>query len=234
MTAPEPAHPLFRARERRKSSLPLAFALSAGAHGLVYLWGYAAPRAPHPAVELDLTMSGRLGRLGGGHAAARPAAAPPPPAPKPADWVKAATNKPAPPPDLTKSAASQAASEPEPTPAPGPAGAESPGEFGEGEGDMTQLTRLPQLKNLGDLRAILRRFYPESERLSGKTGTVVVDLHVDADGHVISVEVVRSATPAFDDAARRVGLLLRFTPAYLGTRKVAVKLRQAIQFNLAQ
>jgi TonB family protein len=231
MIAGERERPIFRARERRKSYLPLAFALSAGVHGLVYVCRYAAPRAPRPAVELDLTMSGHLGRIGGGLAAPRPAASPP--APKPADWVKAADNKPAPPPDLTKAAAAPAAPEPEPTPAPGPAGDQTPGEFGEGEGDMTQLTRLPQLKNLGDLRSILRRFYPEAERLGGKTGTVVLDLHVDQDGHVTSVDVVRSATPAFDDAAKHVGLLLRFTPAYLGTQKVPVKLRQAIQFNLA-
>jgi TonB family protein len=230
MIAPEGARPVFRAREKRKSYLPLALALSAGVHGLVYFWRYAGPPAARPAVELDLTMSGHLGHLGG-HAAPRPAA--PPPAPKSADWVKAASNAPAPMPDLTKTAAAPAAPEPETTRAPGPPGDQPPGEFGEGEGDMTQLTRLPQLKNLGDLRSILRRFYPESERLSGKTGTVVLDLHVDADGHVTKVVVVRSATPAFDDAAKHVGLLLRFTPAYLGAQKVPVKLRQAIQFNLA-
>ena len=227
-------NPVFRARERRKSYMPLAFALSACVHGLVYLSGYAAPRAPHPPVELDLTMSGHLGHLGGGRAAPRPAAPPPPPAPKPAEWVKAATNKPAPLPDLTKPAAAPSAPEPEPIPTPAAAGNQPPGEFGEGEGDMNQLTRLPQLKNLADLRAILRRFYPEAERLRGGTGAVVIDLHVDADGHVTAVDVVRSATPAFDEAARHVGLLLRFTPAYLGTQKVPVKLRQAIQFNLAQ
>ncbi|MFI5362740.1 MAG: energy transducer TonB [Elusimicrobiota bacterium] len=225
--------PIFRPRERRKSYMPLGLALSAGVHGLIYLWGYAAPRVTHPPVELDLTMSGHLGHLGGGHAAPRPAAPPPPPAPKPAEWVKAADNKPAPAPDLAKEAAAPAAAEPAPVPTPGPAGNEPPGEYGEGEGDMTQLTRLPQLKNLGDLHAILRRFYPEAERLKGATGTVVIDLHVDQDGHVTSVEVVRSATPDFDDAAKHVGMLLRFTPAYLGTQKVGVKVRQAIQFNLA-
>lgn len=99
---------------------------------------------------------------------------------------------------------------------------------------MNQLTRLPQLKNLGDLHAILRRFYPEAERVRGGTGTVVIDLHVDADGRVTAVDVVRSATPAFDEAARRVGMLLRFTPAFLGAQRVPVKLRQAIQFNLAE
>ena len=233
MMTPEQGRPPFSARVRRKSYMPLAFALSAGVHGLVYLGGYAAPRAPHLAVELDLTMSGHLGHLGGGHAVPRPAAPPPTPAPKPAEWVKAATNKTAPLPDLSKTAATPSAPEPEPASAPGPVGDQPPVEYGEGEGDMNQLTRLPQLKNLGDLHAILRRFYPEAERLRGATGTVVIDLHVDTDGHVTSVDVVRSATPAFDEAARHVGLLLRFTPAYLGAQKVPVKLRQAIQFNLS-
>ena len=148
--------------------------------------------------------------------------------------MKPADNKPAPPPDLAKASAAPAAPEPEPSPTPGPAGNGAPGEYGEGEGDMAALTRLPQLLNLGDLRAILKRFYPEEERLRGRQGTVVIDLHVDADGRVTSVEIVRSAAPDFDEAAKRVGLLLRFSPAYLGAQKVPVKLRQAIQFNLAE
>lgn len=232
MRTPERGRPVFRARERRKSYLPLGLALSAVVHGLVYLWGYAAPKPAHPPVELDLTMSGHLGHIGAPRSAPRPAA-PPPPAPKPAEWVKAAPNQTAPAPDLSKPSA-PAAPEPAPAPPAGATGDGPPGEYGEGEGDMTQLTRLPQLKNLGDLRAILRRFYPEAERLRGATGTVVIDLHVDPDGHVTSVDVVRSATPSFDEAAKHVGLLLRFTPAYLGTQKVPVKLRQAIQFNLAE
>ncbi|MFI5346356.1 MAG: energy transducer TonB [Elusimicrobiota bacterium] len=228
MKAAAPARPAFGGRVRERPLLPLAFALSAGVHGLIYAWSYAKPRAAHPPVELDLTMSGHIGRL----AAPRPAAAapspPPAPAPKAKEWVKSDT-KPAPLPDLTKPSA-PSAPEPEPSPASGPSG----GEYGIGDGsDSTQLTRLPQLKNLGDLNAILRRFYPEEERLRGRGGTVVIDLHVDPDGRVISVDVVKSATPDFDEAARKVGLLLRFTPAYVGTAKVAVKLRQAIQFNLA-
>jgi TonB family protein len=228
MTATARALPPVRARSRERSYLPWAFAASAGVHALIYLLGYAPPRSGHPPVELDLTTSGHIARLSG--APPRPAAPAPPPVSKPKDWVKAPDNKPAPLPDLSKPSA-LAAPEPEPSPAPGPVG----GEYGVGDGsDSTQLTRLPQLLNLGDLRAILRRFYPEDERLRGQQGTVVIDLHVDADGRVASVDVVKSATPAFDQAARRVGLLLRFTPAYLGTQKVAVKLRQAIQFNLAQ
>jgi TonB family protein len=235
MTMPTPGLAVFRLRDKERSYLPLALAASAGLHALVYLWGYAAPKPAHPPIELDLTMSGHLGRLGGGRAAR---AAPPPPAipaAAPKDWVKAADNKPAPLPDLAKEAAAPPASEPAPAavPGPGPAGNGTTGEYGDGEGDMAALTRLPQLLNLGDLRGILRRFYPEAERLRGAKGTVVIDLHVDEDGRVRSVDVVRSAAPDFDDAAKRVGLLLRFSPARLGARSVPVKLRQAIQFNLS-
>lgn len=222
----------FRPRVQEKSYLPWAFAASAVIHGGVYWLGYAAPRATHPPVELDLTMSGHVGMLGGGHhaAAPKPAAPPPPPAPKEKDWVKSATNKPAP--IATPSASPSPAAAPEPeTPAPTQTGPDNGG-FGEGDGDLSSLTRLPAILNLADLGTILRKFYPEAERDAGREGTVVVDLHVNESGRVTAVDVVRSVDPAFDEAAKKVGLLLRFSPAYRGAEKVPVKLRQAIKFNL--
>jgi len=224
----------FRSRIQEKSYLPWAFAASAAIHAGVYWLGYAAPRTTHAPVELDLTMSGHVGMLGGGGhhaAAAKPAAPAPPPAPKEKDWVKSTTNKPAP--VATPSAAPTSAPAPEPeTPAPASNANDSSGGFGEGDGDLSSLTRLPALLNLSDLGTILRKFYPDAERDAGREGTVVVDLHVDANGRVTSVDVVRSADPAFDEAAEKVGLLLRFSPAYRGAEKVPVKLRQAIKFNL--
>jgi hypothetical protein len=114
----------------------MALALSAGLHAAVYFWGYAAPRLTHPPVELDLTMSGHLGHLGGGRAARPAAPPPPPPAAKaaPKEWVKAADNKPAPLPDLAKESAAPSAPEPAPAQTPGPPGPasnEPPGEYGE-------------------------------------------------------------------------------------------------------
>ncbi len=209
----------------------MAFALSALIHAGAYWLGYAAPRIVHPAVELDLTMSGHVGMLGGGHHAAPKAAPAPPAAPKAAekDWVKSTAAKPAP--IATPSASPTPAPAPEPEkPATNANG--SDGGFGEGDGDLSSLTRLPALLNLSDLSAILRKFYPEAERDAGREGTVVVDLHVDANGRVTAVEVVRSADPAFDEAAKKAALLLRFSPAYRGAEKVPVKLRQAIKFNL--
>jgi protein TonB len=223
----------FRPRIQEKSFLPAAFAASAAIHGLIYFLGYAAPRPAHAPVELDLTMSGHLGTAGGAHHSAPKAAPAPPPAPKAAekDWVKASANKPAP--IAAPSATPSPAPAPE-TPAPSAAANanESSGGFGEGDGDLTSLTRYPAILNLSDLGVILRRFYPEAERDAGHEGIVVVDLHVDVDGRVTSVDVVRSSAPDFADAAVRAARLLRFSPAYRGAEKVAVKLRQAIKFNL--
>ncbi len=225
--AAAPARAPFAGRIRERSFLPLAFAVSAGVHGLVYLAGRAKPRVARPPVELDLTASGHVALLQPPRRAA-PAAAPrPAPARPEKEWVRSQT-KAAPLPDRSK------ASAPPPDEQPAPPAA-APGEYGVGDGsDTRMISRLPQLKNLNDLRAILRRFYPEAERLRGDKGTVVIDLHVDAEGRVNAVDVVRSATPGFDEAARKVGLLLRFTPTFVGTQKVPVKLRQAIEFNLAQ
>ncbi len=94
------------------------------------------------------------------------------------------------------------------------------------------MSRLPQLLNLSDLSAILKRFYPEAARAQGREATVVLDIHIGADGLVADVEVVKSADPDFNEAARRVAKLLRFKPAFLGSRPVAVKMRQPIQFRL--
>ncbi len=227
MIAAISARQAFRGRVRERSYLPLAIVLSLCAHGGVYFWGYSKPRQAHPAVELDLTMSGHIAALQPPRRAVPAAAPPAPPAPKEKEWVKSEV-KAAPLPDLSKPSAPPAPEQEPPPPASAPA------EYGVGDGSDTQMiSRLPQLKNLGDLQAILRRFYPEEERVHGAKGTVVIDLHVDADGNVTSVDVVKSATPAFDAAARKVGLLLRFTPTFVGTQKVPVKLRQAIQFNLA-
>lgn len=218
---------------REPSYLLWAFVASAGLHGIVFLDGYAAPRFSRPAVELDLTLSGHIGRPGGGRTT-NPAATP-----ESKDWVRAKPDQktPVPTPKIVSEAA-----KPEPIAAPdnaeatvnANAAAAGAGEIGDGDGNggLSQLSRLPQLLNLKDLRTILRRFYPETERLNRREGTVVLDLHVDTAGRVTAVDVVRSASPAFVDAARRVGSLLRFSPAYVGAEKVPVRLRQAIRFNM--
>jgi TonB family protein len=86
--------------------------------------------------------------------------------------------------------------------------------------------------NLSDLQTIMRRCYPEDAREQGRQASVVLDLHIDTGGHVNQVDIVRSGGTEFDEAAIKVAKLLHFTPAFLGSRRVNVKMRQAIQFKL--
>ena len=103
---------------------------------------------------------------------------------------------------------------------------------GTGEGG-SGLTRLPVLLNKDELLAILRRFYPESERRAGREGKVLVFLHIGVDGRVEPVDIGQSDGAAFDAAAKEVGKRMRFSPA-LGRNgePVPVKLPQAIIFQL--
>ena len=123
---------------------------------------------------------------------------------------------------------------PKRAPAPSQATGSGTGEYsvGTGDGSANVHSRIPQLLNLSDLRAILQHFYPEEARSQGREGMVVLDIHIDTEGHVASVDVVRSGGSDFDEAARKAVNLLRFTPAFLGSHRVAVKMRQAIQFKL--
>jgi len=103
---------------------------------------------------------------------------------------------------------------------------------GEGQGGGIPLTRFPQLLNKKEVLKLLRRNYPEAERQAGVEGVVVVDLHLDADGKVTAVDIVDSAGVSFDKVADKVAQKMRFTPALLKTKPVAVKIRQSIAFQL--
>lgn len=105
---------------------------------------------------------------------------------------------------------------------------------GHGHGG-TPLLAFPKLLNRDEVLANLRRFYPESERRAGREADVLVMIHIDADGGVGAVDVSRTSGAAFDEAAQRVGRLMRFSPAIgLDGRPVRVRLPQPIQFRLTE
>lgn len=113
------------------------------------------------------------------------------------------------------------------------AGTRGPVGFGgDGEGGGVPLTRLPSLLNRNEMLKNLRRFYPEPERLAGREGEVLLDIHIGADGRVGRVEIIQSAGEAFSRAAERVAKEMRFSPAYVRETPVAVKIRQALYFRL--
>ena len=88
--------------------------------------------------------------------------------------------------------------------------------------------------NLAELQSNLRKFYPESERRNENEGRVTIELYLGTDGRVTTIEVLKSAGAAFDGAARKVAMLLRYSPAMLGSNPVAVKMKQTIEFKLEQ
>ncbi len=176
-----------------------------------------------PTMEIDLTSTVSMGPLkksGPAHASA-------PPPPK-KEWVKPSPQqKPLPAP---KPAPSTPAEIPHPPTPPSSAQAQGSGPTSSGTG--LQVSRYPQLVNLNQLQALLKKFYPEEARLKHIESIVVLDLHLDASGRVIKVDLVKSGGSDFDQAAIKAAKLLRFTPAYVGNKPVAVKIRQAISFKL--
>ncbi len=199
-----------------------AFIVSAAVHAALFWGGWPSPRASSDAVELDLTQA----------APAPPSAAPrrrlaPQARPKAKlaarpeprkEWNASAR------PALTPATTAQA----EPSP--------RSGDSADPEAEVFAGSSIgaPRLLNGRELAAMLRRFYPEREREAGVEGKVMLELHLSPEGRVLRAEAVGSGGADFDDAARRIALLLRFSPTVVGGRQVAVRLRQAIRFQIAQ
>ncbi|MDD5302301.1 MAG: TonB family protein, partial [Elusimicrobia bacterium] len=97
----------------------------------------------------------------------------------------------------------------------------------------TPLKELPRLLNRDEVLAGMRRLYPESERVAGREGAVVIMIHLGTDGLVSSSDIARPASPAFDEAAKKVGALMRFSPAIgLNGQPVPVRMPQEVRFKL--
>lgn len=97
----------------------------------------------------------------------------------------------------------------------------------------TPLKEMPRLLNRDEVMAALKRLYPESERQAGREGAVVIMIHLGMDGMVSSSDIARAASPAFDEAAKKVGALMRFSPAIgLNGKPVPVRMPQEVRFKL--
>ncbi len=208
--------------------------LSFLAHIILFNIGrFSLIHSAKPTMEIDLTNFGSIGPKGGGKTASPARPAPPKAAEK--EWVKpkeSAKTLPLTTPQKFSPVAS-APSLSKPASTSNPSGGSGGNVAGSGAG-LNQLSRFPQLINLNDLQIILQRLYPEEARLKHIEATVVLDIHLDTDGRVTSTEIIKSAGSAFDQAAQKAAKLLKFTPAYIGSQPVAVKIRQAIEFKLAK
>ena len=103
-----------------------------------------------------------------------------------------------------------------------------------GGGDSTQragtLTKPPQLLNFKEVEAP----YPESEKASGQTAAVTLQLAISEKGDVTEVVVVGSAGPSFDTAAIDSARNFRFSPAEINGRPAPVKLTFRYDFTFKE
>ncbi|HXY38649.1 MAG TPA: TonB family protein [Vicinamibacteria bacterium] len=74
--------------------------------------------------------------------------------------------------------------------------------------------------------------YPQQAIAQGLRGIVILDLVIDATGHVTSANVVRSV-PGLDEAAIAAARQWQFEPVRMNGKAVSVRLTQAITFSLA-
>ncbi|CAA9340125.1 MAG: hypothetical protein AVDCRST_MAG40-2363 [uncultured Gemmatimonadaceae bacterium] len=77
--------------------------------------------------------------------------------------------------------------------------------------------------------------YPTMLERARVGGRVVVEFRIDSTGAVElgSLQVVQSTNRLFTQAVRHVLPRLRFLPAHLGARAVAVTVRQPFEFRVA-
>ena len=193
-------------------------------------------RECNPTVEIDLTRSARIGGLTKTSSAGSVRIKQVPEkswtTPTPGHALGPAV-------PLKKDSVENSAGE---TSAANPAAEVSPGTLSSGAGanqnpsdgyrDMSQVSRYPKLLNAAELEANLKHFYPEIERIKRNEGLVTLLLKIDEHGTVVSVETIKASSPAFEEAAKKAAMFLKYKPAMVGRSRVAVRLRQTICFKL--
>lgn len=79
----------------------------------------------------------------------------------------------------------------------------------------------------------LRVSYPEVARLSGATGSALVEAYVEADGRASRIELIAASSPLFGRAALEAARGTRFRPAVRLGVSVASSIRLPIRFDLS-
>jgi protein TonB len=74
--------------------------------------------------------------------------------------------------------------------------------------------------------------YPSDARKAGVQGAVILDLLIDGDGRVRQAAVAQKLFPSLDDAALKAASSLKFKPARVADKTVAVRIRYAYRFVL--
>jgi TonB family protein len=97
---------------------------------------------------------------------------------------------------------------------------------------MGQDTTPPRVTNIQQIGQALERMYPPLLRDAGVEGTVVVRIHISAEGTVSAAEALQSSHPLFEEPAVESILLARFRPAQTDGSRVPIVVDLPIQFTL--
>lgn len=97
--------------------------------------------------------------------------------------------------------------------------------------DLHEVEVLPRPQNAAEFTAALHQAYPPHLRAAGVGGTVQVAFVVGTDGQPKDVRVVSASDSAFSGPSAQAVSLLRFTPAQLQARPVAVRVEQPITWR---
>ena len=91
-----------------------------------------------------------------------------------------------------------------------------------------RLTRPPRLTKF------VQAEYPETEKASGRTASVVVQIAISATGTVDAVKVIESAGPAFDQAAVAAVQQFLFEPAEVNNRPSPIRINYRYDFVIKE
>lgn len=99
--------------------------------------------------------------------------------------------------------------------------------------ELHQVQSLPRPQNVPELVAALQQAYPPELRAAGVGGTVQLSFVVGADGTTGAARVLSATDSAFIAPSLQALSVLRFTPAQVGGRPVAVRVEQPLQWSVA-
>ncbi len=92
----------------------------------------------------------------------------------------------------------------------------------------------PRLTRPPKLAKFVEADYPETERASGRTASVVVQIAISATGTVDAVKVIESAGPAFDQAAVAAIQQFLFEPAEVNNRPTPIRINYRYDFVIKE
>ncbi len=92
----------------------------------------------------------------------------------------------------------------------------------------------PRLTRAPKLTKFVEAAYPEAEKASGRTASVVVQIGISVTGTVDAVKVIESAGPAFDQAAVAAIQQFLFEPAEVNNRPSPIRINYRYDFVIQE